>query len=164
MAKNLTIKPKAGKGLLSPFEELSPFYAFRREMDRLFDNFFRGFDIEPFRGTEEFFNPSVDVVDNDKEIKVTAELPGLDEKDIEVSIAEDSLTIKGEKKKEKEEKGKNYHRTERTYGSFSRTIPLPVEVETDKAEATFKKGVLTIVMPKSAKALKETKKIPINGQ
>jgi len=164
MAKNITIKPKTGKSLLATFEELSPFYAFRREMDRLFDSFFRGFDIEPFRGSEEFFNPSVDVIDDEKEIKVTVELPGLDEKDIDLSLTADSLTIKGEKKKEKEEKGKNYHRTERMYGAFSRTIPLPVEIETDKAEASFKKGVLTITLPKSAKALKETKKIPIKAQ
>jgi HSP20 family protein len=139
----------------------NPFALLRREMDSLFDNFFRGFDVEPFESRLGAFSPKVDVTENDKEIKVTAELPGMDEKDIDVSLQSDMLTIKGEKKEEKEDKGKDYYRMERSYGSFSRSIPLPVEVETNKIEAKFKKGVLSITLPKTAKAVAETKKIPV---
>lgn len=142
-------------------EDESPFALLRREMDSLFDNFFRGFDLEPFESRMGAFSPKVDVTENDKEIKISAELPGMDEKDIDVSLQKDMLTIKGEKKEEKEDKGKDYYRMERSYGSFSRTIPLPVEVETDKVEAKFKKGVLNITLPKSAKAVAETKKIAV---
>jgi len=142
-------------------EDENPFSILRREMDSLFDNFFQGFDIAPFEGRMGAFTPKVDVAESDKEIKITAELPGLDEKDIDVSLQNDMLIIKGEKKEEKEDKGKDYYRMERSYGSFSRTIPLPIEVETDKIEATFKKGVLNITLPKTAKAAAETKKIAV---
>jgi len=142
-------------------EEENPFAHLRREMDSLFDNFFRGFDIEPFESRMGAFTPKVDVTENDKEIKISAELPGMDEKDIDVSLQNDILTIKGEKKEEKEDKGKDYYRMERSYGSFIRTIPLPVEVETDKVEARFKKGVLSITLPKTAKAVAETKKVAV---
>ena len=145
-------------------EEQNPFSLLRREMDSLFDNFYRGFDIEPFEGHLGTFSPSVDVTENDKEIKISAELPGMDEKDIDVSLQNDMLTIKGEKKEEKEDKGKDYYRMERSYGSFIRTIPLPNEVETDKVEAKFKKGVLSITLPKTAKAVAETKKIAVKAE
>jgi HSP20 family protein len=138
-----------------------PFSLLRREMDSLFDNFFRGFDLEPFESRMGAFSPKVDVTENEKEIKISAELPGMDEKDIDVSLQNDMLTITGEKKEEKEDTGKDFYRMERSYGSFSRTIPLPVEVETDKVEAKFKKGVLSITLPKTAKAVAETKKIAV---
>jgi HSP20 family protein len=139
----------------------NPFALLRREMDSLVDNFFRGFDMEPFGSRMGVFSPRVDVTENDKEINISAELPGMDEKDIDVSLQNDMLTIKGEKSEEKEEKKKDYYRMERSYGSFSRTIPLPVEVETGKVEAKFKKGVLSITLPKTAKAVAETKKIAV---
>lgn len=142
-------------------EEEDPFALLKREMDSLFDNFYRGFDIGPFESRLGAFSPKVDVTENDKEIKISAELPGMDEKDIEVSLHNDMLTIKGEKKEEKEDKGKDYYRMERSYGSFLRTVPLPAEVETDKVEAKFKKGVLSITLPKTAKAVAETKKIAV---
>jgi HSP20 family protein len=88
----------------------------------------------------------------------------MDEKDIEVTLNNNSLTIKGEKKMEKEDKDRDYYRMERSYGSFTRTIPLPSEIETDKAEAYFKKGVLTVKIPKSAKAIEEKKKIKIKTE
>ena len=153
------------KGVPARHEEYSPFSLFRHEMNRLFDNFFRGFDIEPFEKRLGAFYPDIDVTETDKEIKVSAELPGMDNKDIDVSLTKDSLTIKGEKKEEKEEKKKkDYYRMERSYGSFSRTIPLPVEIDTEKAKAQFKKGVLTITLPKTAKAIKETKKIQVKTE
>lgn len=142
-------------------DDENPFSMLRRELDSLFDNFFRGFDMEPFESRFGTFSPRVDITENDKEIRVSAELPGLDEKDIDISLNKDALTIRGEKKEEKEHKGKDYYRMERSYGSFSRTIPLPIEIETDKAEAMFKKGVLSITLPKTAKAITETKKIAV---
>lgn len=163
-AKDLTPKTKGGKDLTSRSEALNPFYTFRQEMDRIFDNFFHGLEVEPFQKMPGAFYPIIDVVDNPREVRITVELPGIDEKDVDLSLDADSLTIKGEKKEEKEEKGKNYHRAERVYGSFSRTVALPVEIDTDKAEARFKKGVLTVTLPKTAKALKEIKKIPIKEQ
>lgn len=154
--------PFGKKNLPVRREDENPFALLRREMDSLFDNFFRGFDLEPFfEKRMGVFSPRIDVSENDKEIKISAELPGMDEKDIDVSLQNDMLTLKGEKKEEKEDKGKDYYRMERSFGSFSRTIPLPVEVETDKIEAKFKKGVLTITLPKTAKAVAETKKIPV---
>ncbi|HSW64168.1 MAG TPA: Hsp20/alpha crystallin family protein [Dissulfurispiraceae bacterium] len=141
-----------------------PVDLFRDEMNRLFDSFFRGFDVEPFGRKGATFSPKVDVVETDKQIMVTAELPGIDEKDIEVSISRDSLTIKGEKKVEKEDKGKDYYRMERSYGSFSRTVPLPAEIDTEKVDAEFKKGVLAVTLPKSAKAVKSVKKISVTGK
>ncbi len=134
-------------------QEERPAQSLQQEMNRLFDEFFTGFDLAPFRGFEgtwNAFRPSVDVVETDKEIKVSAELPGLDEKQIDVSLSRDALTIKGEKKEEQEQKGENYYRLERSYGNFQRTIPLPCEVETDDVDATFKNGVLTIKLPKTA--------------
>jgi|SRR5208283_3082316 len=142
-------------------DDENPFSLLRREMDSLFDNFFRGFDLEPFERRLGSFSPRVDVTENDEQIKVSVELPGLDEKDIDISLNKDALTIRGEKTEEKEHKRRDYYRMERSYGSFSRMIPLPVEIETDKAEATFKKGVLSITLPKTSKAVAETKKIAV---
>lgn len=142
-----------------------PFQRLHDEMDALFDNFFKGFSMEPFEGRHAgSFSPNIDVTENDKEIKVSAELPGMDDKDIEVNLNKDSLTIRGEKKEEKEDKGKDYYHVERSYGSFSRTIPLPVEVESDKVEAHFKKGVLTVKIPKTTKAIESKKKIAIKAE
>jgi len=152
------------KSLLVKRDEADPFALIKRRMDDIFEDFLHGFDLQPFESRLGVFSPNIDVVENDKEIRISAELPGMEEKDIEVSLNRDSLSIKGEKKEEKEDKGKGYYRMERSYGSFSRTIPVPVEVETDKVEAKFKKGVLNITLPKTAKAVAETKKIPIKAE
>lgn len=153
--RDLPVKREGGH----PLERL------RDEMDSLFDDFFSGFSMEPFEGRyAKSFSPNVDVSETDKGIKISAELPGMDDKDIEVNLNRDSLTIKGEKKEEKEDKGKDYYHVERSYGSFTRTIPLPVEIESDKAEAHFKKGVLTVKIPKSAKAVESKKKIAIKAE
>ncbi len=124
-----------------------PFYSLQREMNSLFDNFFRGFDISP-RGFYESdlggFSPSIDVKENEKEFIIKAEIPGVEENDVEVTVSNDSVTIKGEKKEEKEDKDKNYYYMERSYGSFHRVIPLAAEVESGKAQARFKNGVIDI--------------------
>lgn len=129
-----------------------PFYSLQREMNSLFDSFFRGFDVAP-RGFAAsgmgMFTPSVDVKENDKEFVIKVELPGVEEKDIDVTVTNDSVTIKGEKKEEKEDKDKNYYYMERSYGSFSRVIPLEAEIEAEKAEASFKNGILDIKIPKN---------------
>jgi len=146
-------------------EEESPFAVLKRGMDDLFEHFMRGFEIESFesRGMG-VFSPRIDVTEDDKAIKVMAELPGMDEKDLDISLRGDTLSIKGEKREEKEHKGKDYYRMERSYGSFSRTIPLPIEVETDKIHAELKKGVLTVTLPKTMKAIEETKKITVKEE
>jgi HSP20 family protein len=145
----------------------NPFGEFQKEMNRLFDNFSENmFSMSPMKWNMPEISatyPKMDVSETDKEFKITAELPGMDEKDIDVSVSNEVLTIKGEKKAEKEEKKPNYYRMERSYGAFQRSIPLPVEVEKDQVQANFKKGVLSIVIPKSEKAVKETKKIEIKS-
>ena len=146
------------------YEEEHPFYGLQREMNRLFEDFSRGFDIAPFGTMSErmrAFAPSIDVKEDDKEISVLAELPGMDEKDIEVHLTDNALTLKGEKKEEKEEKGKDYYHMERTYGSFNRVIPLPQGIDTKKVNATFKKGVLTIRLPKTEEAKSKGKRVPV---
>jgi HSP20 family protein len=106
--------------------------------------------------------PRLDVSETEREIKVTAELPGMDEKDVNVTLEGDVLTLKGEKKAEAEEKGKNFHRVERTYGSFQRVITLPAEVDATKVTAGFKKGVLTVTLAKSPAA--QTRKIEVKPE
>ncbi len=141
-----------------------PFYSLQRDMNSLFDNFFRGFDISP-RGFYESdlggFSPSIDVKENEKEFIIKAEIPGVEEKDVEVTVSNDSVTIRGEKKEEKEDKDKNYYYMERSYGSFHRIIPLAAEVESGRAQARFKNGVIDIKIPKSQNAQSRGVKIPI---
>lgn len=151
------------KNLPASREEEHPFALLRKEVDDLFDGFFRGLDVGQFENRLSSFSPHVDVTETDKEIRVSAELPGMDEKNIDVSLNKDTLTIKGEKKEEQEDKGRDYYRMERSYGSFSRSIPVPVEVDHEKVAAKFKKGVLTITLPKTKQALEEKKKISIES-
>ena len=130
--------------------EIPTFTSLQREMDRLFEDFFR-------RGG--LMRPSVDVVETDDTVVVKAELPGMEPKDVDISVSGDKLTIKGERKAEKEEKGKTFYRMERCYGSFCRTVELPASVEADKAKADYKNGVLEITLPKTEQV--KAKKIPI---
>jgi HSP20 family protein len=150
-----------------------PFENFRREMDRLFDDFQLGswrspfgrtvFDVEPFwRGEMTWAKaPAVDVVEQDKAYEITAELPGLDESNVDVKFADGVLTIKGEKKEEKEERKKDQYLSERRYGSFQRAFRVPDGVDVDNIAASFKNGVLTVTLPKTAQAAQSEKKIPI---
>jgi HSP20 family protein len=152
-----------------------PFLALRGEMDRLFDRFTSGFgfpslrrmmDLEPAWRTEWPLRdgvPAVDVAENETAYKITAELPGMAEKDIEVSLTEDTLTIKGEKRQEHEEKGENRYLSERSYGSFQRSFSLPSGVDRDKLAATFANGVLTVTLPKTPEAQKQAKKIEVKA-
>jgi HSP20 family protein len=120
-------------------------------MSRLFDSFFDGFDVGPFAKSgvaETGVIPKIDVSETSDTVHVTAELPGLKEDDVEVTLSGGNLVIQGEKRAEKEEKDKNYYRVERSYGSFHRSIPLPTEVDDKKVDASFHSGVLNIVLPK----------------
>ena len=122
----------------------------RKEMDRLFDRFFEsGWPEAPALGEWE---PMVDLTEDKDVVTVKAELPGVEQKDIGVSLQNGMLTIKGEKQSEKEEKDKRHHRMERSYGAFVRSIRLPAAVETGKVTATFKDGVVTITLPKAPEA------------
>jgi HSP20 family protein len=139
---------------------------FQREINRLFDDFFKGTGIKPW--TEEMeslgaFTPQVNMTEDEKSIQVSAELPGLDEKDLEISLSKDSLTIKGEKKEENEHKDKEAYYLERSFGTFTRVLPIPKDVNTEKAEASFKKGVLTITLPKLEREKQSQKKIRIKA-
>jgi HSP20 family protein len=154
-----------------------PFDTLREEMDRIFDEFTRGFgpfplsrrafDVEPLVRRETSVGvsaPLVDVVEKEKEYQISAELPGLDEKDIEVSVADDLLTIKGEKKEEKEERARSYYVSERRYGAFQRGFQLPSGIDAEKIEAHFQKGVLTLTLPKTPEAQTKEKKIAIKAK
>ena len=152
--------PLRRRSTLARKELESPIEALHEEMEDLFDRFFWGTEIEPSKA-ERMFVPTVNVSEDDKEILVTADLPGIDEKDLDVTITKDSLTIKGERKEENEEKGKNFYRVERSYGSFQRAIPLTSEVDESKAKAQFKNGVLKITLPKTPKAQTAAKKIQV---
>jgi len=146
-------------------DERDPFLSLHREVNRLFDEVFRGFDGGlPSVGKASFFGgnwPSVEISDNDKEIKVTAEVPGLDEKDIEVLLNDGVLTLKGEKRSETEDKDRQF--SERNYGRFERRIPLGYEIEEDEVDARFKNGVLTVTLPKTAKAQSQARRIEIKN-
>ncbi len=151
------IEKAEGRHMLSPFED----------MDRIFDEYFsRGWlhpfsfkwpshrkAVEPFEGK----TPHIDLIERDDEVVIKAELPGVDKKDLDISLTANTVTIKGSTHhEEKEEKG-NYYRCEISSGSYLRTLALPVEVEEDKAKATLKDGVLELILPKTEKAKKANK-------
>ena len=155
-----------------------PWRSFRTEMDRLFDRFAGGwgmpslrrmFEAEPAMRYESSFtmpSPAVDITEDDGAYKVTAELPGMNEKEIEVVVSGDMLTLKGEKREEKEQKEqkeKNFYLSERSYGSFQRSFYVPEGVDRNKIAADFSKGVLTITMPKTVKAVEQQKKIEVKA-
>jgi HSP20 family protein len=164
MAQEISKQEKSG-GSLSRYRD--PFAAMRAEMDRVFDSFlgpsFFGrwrapaIDAEP----AEIASPKVDVRENDKEFLFEAELPGIDEKDVQITVRDGMLSLKGEKKSERDEKKDAYHLVERSYGSFERSFRLPDIADQEKIAANFEKGILRIVVPKRAEAVKPEKKIPI---
>lgn len=142
---------------------MNPFAAFHQEMNRLFDEFWRDLSNDGFGFSSTSLGfPSVEVTETDKELKLEAELPGMDERDVEVLLNDGVLTIRGEKKSESEDRDRRI--SERYYGRFERQIALPAEVQEDKVSASFKKGVLTVTLPKSEQAVDKVKRIPINGK
>lgn len=139
--------------------ELAPMMALRGEMDRLFDSFFR----EPFGAIDSPWGgakfPAVDIEEDDKQLTVRAELPGIDPKDLEVSVTGNQLLLSGEKKESREHNGKHFHRSEVRYGSFRRTLPLPEGIDTEDIDAQYINGVLTLHLKKTAGA--EPKRIEV---
>ncbi len=158
------------RGDLSGADDNRPFWFLHRQVNELFNDFFRDFgrpywlalpNAELSKQRAEVLLPCIDVAQTDQAIQVTAELPGLDEKDIEVTLENQALVIKGNKKQESEETKKNYQLTERSYGEFLRVIPLPEEIKKEEVKAQFKKGVLSITIPKAEQAKEERKRIAI---
>ncbi len=144
----------------------------RHEVDRVFDPFGRswpnlwhslGVD-KSWKGFDMDLSPRVDIAETDKAYEIAAELPGMDENDIDVSVSNGNLVLKGEKRQWNQTKKRDYHRTERSYGQIRRSLPMPQGVNHDNISAKFKKGVLTITLPKTKKARKDKRKIQVNGK
>ena len=142
-----------------------PFVSIRRAMDRLYDDFlsdvgYTGLDVLP--EASHTFSPRIDIEEKDDLIILSAELPGLTEKDVQVEADNENLIIRGEKKSQREEKHANYSCTERAYGSFERILRMPGKIEKDSIKATMKEGVLTVTIPRPPEARKEVRKIPVS--
>jgi len=177
MAETVTKLPvKQEKTERAPIAETwRPFEALRREVEQLFDDFDQNFlqlpTLRPFFGFEPPWRreavweaaPAVDIAESENGYEITVELPGMDEKNVEVKVVNGTLTIKGEKQEEKEEKKKDYYLHERHFGSFERSFEIPEGVDADKIEAKFKKGVLTVTLPKKPEAQKPAKKIEVKA-
>lgn len=165
---NRDLTPWSRGGGLTPFGR-DPFLSFRREMDRLFDDFFtpssetRSF-AAPGAAAASAIQPSIDVDETEQAYTVTAELPGIAEQDVELNLADNALTISGEKRSERNEDQGGRRYSERSFGRFSRTIPFPTEVDADRVEAAYRNGVLTITLPKNEKAKDKTRKIEIRRE
>lgn len=151
---------------------IEPFAALRRDIDRLFGDFTRSFpsilELDPFRRLGPAFDikgieiaPKVEVSEDKKAYEITAELPGVEEKDVTLTVQDDVLTLSGEKKSEREEKEEGYHMSERSYGSFRRSFRLPDDVNADKISAKFDKSVMTITLPRVVRAKSKGRSIPI---
>jgi len=165
MAESSKVPVKTEKASALAPQAWRPFETLRREIDRVFNDFDGGFWRAPLRGMQSAFEamPAVDLIETAKAYEVTAELPGMDEKNVEVKLANHTLTIKGEKRDEKEETKKDYYMRERSFGSFQRIITVPEGIDADKVEAIFKKGILTVTLPKTAEAQKAEKEIAIKS-
>ncbi len=160
-------QPQAGAGQVRPWR---PFESLRQEIDKIFEDFGRDWRA-PFGGLprESLFsgalgalaNPAVDIVEKDDCFEISAELPGMDDKNVELKIANGRLIIKGEKKEEREEKTKESYLSERRFGAFERNFALPEDVDAQKIEATFANGVLKVKLPKRPEAQKPEQKIAI---
>jgi HSP20 family protein len=168
-ATKLPIKTEAKSTPVPAAATWRPFDGLRQEVDRLFEDFGQGNWIRPFRSMQPLFRtadwtaPAVDIAEKDKAFEITAELPGLDVKDVEVTLRNGNIVIKGEKQEHKEEKSKDYYLQERRFGSFERSFSMPDGVDSGKIDASFKNGVLTVTMPKTAEAQKPVKKVEIKA-
>ena len=175
-AKSQKVPGKTSRAPVPAGDLWEPVASLRHEVDRLFDDFTtgfdlpfgrRGFDLRPFEKLADFRTrvPAVDVVEKKKAFEITAELPGLDQKDVDITLDEGVLTIRGEKKEQKEEDREGYHLSERRYGSFRRSFAVPDGVDDKKIDASFKNGVLTVKLPKKAAAAKHpAKKIDVKAR
>jgi len=159
MAKQRSETTTEGKGGLVPWRPFAEMARWERDMERLLGNFFTGSGSLATREP----NLDLDLYEEKDQIVVKAEMPGFTKDDIQISIADNVLTIKGEKKKEEEDSGKDYYRSVRVYGAFTRTLPLRAEINQDRVQATFKNGVLEIRLPKSEEAKKKEIKVKVQS-
>jgi len=164
---NRDLSPWTGGRSLTPFT-VDPFNSFRREIDRLFDDFLLPSEQRSFGASNGSggggIRPSLDIAETDKAYTVTAELPGLEQKDVELTLRDNALILSGEKKQERNEEDGGVRYTERSFGRFERMVPLDAEVDADKVEARFRNGVLTVTLPKNPKAQDKTRRIEIRPQ
>lgn len=149
-----------------PVTREHPLGRIHQEIDQMFDNFFRGFPLSPFRQMDQtwmggMMMPKVDIAEESKHYTINVEVPGVEEKDIDVTVADGTLTIRGEKRHEQEDRDKQYHRVERGYGAFQRMISLPHDANEEAVEARFKNGILTLTVPKTPGAKPAGRKIAI---
>ncbi|MGB0084837.1 MAG: Hsp20/alpha crystallin family protein [Rhodomicrobiaceae bacterium] len=173
---NTKITTSATRSVPQTVREWDPFTSLQRDMDELFSSLRGGFwrspvghtasDLEPFwrRRAGQALAPAVDIAETDKQYEITAELPGLQPENVDVKLSNGVLTIKGEKKEEKEETKEGYHLSERRFGSFQRSFGVPEGIDAEKISADFKNGVLTITMPKTAEVQQKEKKIAIKSR
>ena len=145
----------------------SPFVSLRENMNRMFDDFFGGMDLQPSSGFDRSFGtmvPRLDLDETDEAYVMTAEMPGLDEKDIDVNLTDDVLTIRGRKQHEEKDEREGYRSTRRSYGSFHRSLRLPAGVDRDSIRAELSKGVLTLTLPKSEESRQSTRRIEVHSK
>jgi HSP20 family protein len=165
MARNPMTPVRPGGGMFPG----DPFLSLHREMNRLFDDVFRGTALPTASGSQgqgdvgNFVNASMNVSETDKEIRITAELPGVTEQDIDVSLNDDVLTIRGEKKFERKDDKENFHFVERSYGTFQRSLRLPYAVDSEQVQASFENGVLTVTLPKTGRQ-ERSRRIQVQGR
>ncbi|MBM6583878.1 Hsp20/alpha crystallin family protein [Microvirga sp. BT689] len=165
MARNLMTPYRPGGGMFPG----DPFLSLHREMNRLFDDVFRGANLPAASGSQgqgdvgTYVNASMNVSETDREIRITAELPGVSEQDIHVSLDDDVLTIRGEKRFERKDEKENFHFVERSYGTFQRSLRLPYAVESELVRASFENGVLTVTVPKTERQ-ERSRRIQVQGR
>ena len=162
--KNLIPWKKEERPLTRRREDIDPMTLLQRRMNSLFDDFFSDSSRDLWNGFSGGFAPQMEVSETDKEVRISAELPGLDEKDVEVSLSGNLLTIKGEKKEEKDEDKGDYRHSERSYGYFERTLQLPDGADVDKITAKCQKGVLKVTVPKKPEEQNARRKIELLGE
>ncbi|WP_112322539.1 Hsp20/alpha crystallin family protein [Oceanibium sediminis] len=143
----------------------NPLASLQRDINHVFEDFWQRVENGwgEHRAELGMFGPSTDVTETEGNVEVTVELPGMSEEDIDISLSGDAMTIRGEKKIEHEDERKGVYMSERSYGAFYRTVPLPAGLDTDKADAVFKNGVLTVTLPKTAEAQAKVKRIPVKA-
>ena len=146
-------------------DSANPLVSLQRDINHVFEDFWHKVESgwTGRRDAMGMFGPSTDITETDKSVDVSVELPGMTQDDIDISLSHEALTIRGEKKIEREEERKGVYMSERSYGSFYRTVPLPAGVDADKADATFKNGVLTVSLPKTPEAQAKIKHIPVKA-
>jgi HSP20 family protein len=165
--KEMILRNRRNSNDLARVDNFGPFGSFHKEVNRLFDSFFDDFNFAPssfFKADGlSNFKPKVNISEDKKSIEVTAELPGMDEKDIKVTLTDQVLTIEGEKKKEDKESSKEYYRIERSFGGFKRSIRIPEDIKAEAIKANFKNGVLNVSLPKSEKAQENIRQIEVQS-